>query len=1097
MKAFEEEFKRLNAAQAHAVQTIEGPVLVVAGPGTGKTQLLSMRVANILRQTDANPTNILCLTFTEAAARNMRERLSGMIGEAAYHVGIYTFHSFGSDTIQRYPEYFMEQPLVTPVDELGAYEVLQEIFRMLPHSNPLRQQLGEDYLHMHSVQAAISWLKQAGLEPGSLHEIVTGNKAFIAYAEPRIELVFAERPSPKLLPKYEQLLQELRAYKSPEADSSLADLFVAEFATAVEAVDPKGRYAKPITEWRNKWLVQNTFKTWVLSDRRRTKFLAALADVYQKYQAALADKGWYTFDDMILRVVRALEQHEELRLTLQEQYQYILVDEYQDTNGAQNKLLELLADSPVSEGRPNLMVVGDDDQAIYRFQGANMSIMLDFYNRWREVERVVLTENYRSGEQLLHLSRHVITQGEDRLENAMPELTKELTSGLSTQPKALIVRPQTTSELDQYAYVADTIHELLAAGKQPQDIAILAPKHSLLKNLVPYLLEKNIPISYERREHILEQPRIAELLDLAELVQTAAAGDWQTVDAQLPQVLSAEYWGISPTDIWQISVQAYQSRKLWLEILMQHPRKLLRNFASALTVLAKNAHRQPLDLLLDQLIGSQPIDLPDDGPWHIPYRAHYFGDTALESSPQEYFTLLGQLTSLRERLREYHPGEQLTLPDLMQFVNLYRRSNLTLLDTNPHTTSTEAVELMTAYKAKGLEWDTVFVLGCHNDIWGTKVRSSAYSFSLPGNLAWVKPARDSNDDRLRLFYVALTRAKSTLYLTCFKQTLRGKATEPVSWLATEHPSLPNVSEIDKPSTAELIHTQEIHWGITPEQQTTLRDSLRSFLETYSLSATHLGSFLDITKGGPKHFFYTHILHFPEALQPAAVFGSAIHQALHFMHTQLTQTGELPAVPQVQQVFDKQLRHAPLQPHDTERLLARGREALTLFHTARGHHLHPSDKSEYNFAGEGVRVGLARLSGKTDVLRTRNDGSLSIIDYKTGAAMHDWHAKTPYGQVRAHLYKHQLAFYYLLVTGSAHFKGKPVEHLALQFVEPDEDGHLPLLEYLPSGHELERMEQLITIIWQHIMDLNFPDTSHYPLDIKGIKQFEQDLLDGKL
>jgi ATP-dependent exoDNAse (exonuclease V) beta subunit len=239
------------------------------------------------------------------------------------------------------------------------------------------------------------------------------------------------------------------------------------------------------------------------------------------------------------------------------------------------------------------------------------------------------------------------------------------------------------------------------------------------------------------------------------------------------------------------------------------------------------------------------------------------------------------------------------------------------------------------------------------------------------------------------------------------------------------------------------------------------------------------------------------LHFPEALQPSAVYGSAVHQALHFMHTQLTQTGELPPPASVQGVFEKQLRHSPLQANDLERLLTRGGEALALFQTARGHHLHPSDKSEYNFAGEGVRVGEARLSGKTDVLRTRANGSLSIIDYKTGSPLHDWHAKPGYGQIRAHLYKHQLAFYYLLVTGSAHFKNKAVEHLALQFVEPDEDGHLPMLDYLPSHHELERVQALIGAVWQHVQDLNFPDTSHYSLDLKGIKQFEQDLLDGKL
>lgn len=1097
MGKFEEQLARLNTAQRHAVQTVQGPVLVIAGPGTGKTQLLSMRVANILRETDAGPANILCLTFTEAAARNMRERLAGMIGEAAYHVSIHTFHSFGSDIIQKYPEYFMDQPLVKPVDDLGAYEVLRDIFAGLGHSNPLRLMLGDDYLHLHSAQAAISWLKQAGIEADDLRKLATANHAFIQFAEPLIEPVFAERPSPKLLPRYEQLLQQLRSYESPEADTTLADLFTAELAEAIMAVEPTGRYAKPITEWRNKWLVQNQLKTWVLADRRRNRFLEALAGVYAKYQADLAERGWYTFDDMILRTIRALEQNEELRLTLQEQYQYILVDEYQDTNGAQNRLLDLLADSPVHEGRPNLMVVGDDDQAIYRFQGAHMSIMLDFATRWRDVEQVVLTENYRSGEQLLHLARHVITQGQERLETSLPHLSKELTSGLASQPKAIVMRPQAASELDQYSYVAQAIAELIKHGTSPRGIAVLAPKHSLLKNLVPYLVDQNIPLSYERREHILEQPRIQELLDLAELVQAAAAGEWHLVDSLLPKVLSADYWELAPVDLWQLSMHAYQSRKFWLEHMLEHNQRQVRHFAEALQVLAKSAHRQPLDLLLDQLMGNQPIPLPGDGEWRIPYRRYYFSDKQLDKSPQEYFTLLGQLTSLRERLREYHPGEQLTLSDLLQFVALYRQSSLTLLDTNPHTTSADAVELMTAYKAKGLEWDTVFVLGCHNDIWGTKARSSNYSFGLPSNLQWIKPARDSSDDRLRLFYVALTRAKRQLYLTCFKQTLRGKTTEPVSWLATEHSSLPPLQDIPAPNTQALIHTQEIHWGMTPAEQSTLKSSLQPFLDNYKISATHLNSFLDITKGGPKHFFFTHILHFPEALQPAAVFGSAIHQALHFMHTQLSREGEIPLVSAVLGVFDSNLRSAPLQPRDYQRLHERGHEALERFHHSHGSQLLPNDRSEYNFSSEGVMSGDARLTGQLDVLRSQADGSLCIIDYKTGSPMHDWRAKTGYGQIRAHLYRQQLAFYHLLVKGSATFGKRDLHCGKLQFVEPDEDGNLATLEYVPARQDLDRLQQLITVIWQHIQDLNFPDTTHYSLDIKGVKQFEQDLLDGTI
>ena len=138
MSDFQEAFAQLNPAQQQAVTTIDGPVLVIAGPGTGKTQLLSTRVARLLQEPGVNPNNILCLTFTDNAARNMRERLASQIGESASHVGIYTFHGFGTEIIQRYPEYFSEHPLVKPVEDLGAYEILSNVFAKLPHNNFLQ-----------------------------------------------------------------------------------------------------------------------------------------------------------------------------------------------------------------------------------------------------------------------------------------------------------------------------------------------------------------------------------------------------------------------------------------------------------------------------------------------------------------------------------------------------------------------------------------------------------------------------------------------------------------------------------------------------------------------------------------------------------------------------------------------------------------------------------------------------------------------------------------------------------------------------------------------------------------------------------------------
>ena len=145
--SFSDRYHQLNVAQKQAVDTIEGPVMVVAGPGTGKTELLSVRVANILSKTDTLPENILCLTFTESGQAAMRERLVGIIGKDAYKVAIHTFHSFGSEIMNHNREYFYRNALFEPADDIKQYEILRGIFEELEFSNPLSSMMNGEYTH--------------------------------------------------------------------------------------------------------------------------------------------------------------------------------------------------------------------------------------------------------------------------------------------------------------------------------------------------------------------------------------------------------------------------------------------------------------------------------------------------------------------------------------------------------------------------------------------------------------------------------------------------------------------------------------------------------------------------------------------------------------------------------------------------------------------------------------------------------------------------------------------------------------------------------------------------------------------------------------
>ncbi|PLS80644.1 hypothetical protein CYG49_04580, partial [Candidatus Saccharibacteria bacterium] len=342
MDTFAENYRALNARQKEAVDTIEGPVMVVAGPGTGKTQLLSMRVANILRRTDALPSNVLCLTFTESGAAAMRNRLVSMIGQQAYGVAIHTFHSFGSEIINSYADFFYRGAHFRPADELSSYEVLLEIFNKLQHNNPLAAKMNGEYVALRDSQKAISDLKKSGLTPDELQQILDHNEVFIAYAEPHLNQLFSERLSKKAFPKVEQTINELDKYQDTPIPvigyTTLQKVVVHSLESALQQSEEEGS-TKPLGAWRSSWLEKNDQGEFVFKDHKRNTKLRALSAIYYEYLLAMQARSLYDFDDMILRVVHGLEVFAELRYNLQEQYQYILVDEFQDTNGAQMRLL--------------------------------------------------------------------------------------------------------------------------------------------------------------------------------------------------------------------------------------------------------------------------------------------------------------------------------------------------------------------------------------------------------------------------------------------------------------------------------------------------------------------------------------------------------------------------------------------------------------------------------------------------------------------------------------------------------------------------------------------------------------------------------------
>jgi len=1100
--AFKNAYKELNEIQRRAVDYIDGPLLVLAGPGTGKTQLLSVRVANIIKQTDTSPSNILCLTFTDNAARNMRERLQSIIGQAASHVSVETFHSFGSEIIMNNPDFFLERQLTQQVDELGRYEIMHSIFENLSHSNPLSARLGDDFLFLKDTLSLISYLKQNAITPAALHAILASNKATIdALAEP-LSLTFEARTSTKELPNYHKLLTAIKALakaKNSFGYPDFATVCAKSLQQAINDTDPTKSYAPAITAWRNDWCIKDEAGRQVFKDGGRNyRKMQAAANVYQQMIDKMAETGLYDFDDMIVEVVSALEEHSDLRLSLQERYQYILVDEFQDTNKAQLKILTSLGDNRLFEKRPNIMVVGDDDQAIYAFQGADVSNMVSFAKMYKDVEIVSLKENYRSTKDIIEVSSQVAKQIPDRLESILPITTKELLAEKQFKSSQL-QHNVFSSELAQYDAIARQVKSYLASGVDPAQIAILSPKHKYLERLMSYLRDEAIPMAYERRDDILDAPIIIQLLTMTKLVVALSNNEQDQVDELISHILAYEFWGIDPVEIINIALHCYDHHTHWLGELLKSKNPSVVAIVKWFNILAEASDLEPMEYILDQLMGEEKTTKDE---FNSPMRQFYFDSKRFSGTTDRYLELLGQIASLRQRLRQWQPNSFLKAKDLINFCDLHKQANLKIIDENPHTQTTNAVQLMTAYKAKGLEFEVVFLINAQDEVWGPTARSRSSRINLPNNLP-IEPAGSKDNDKLRLLYVAMTRAKHDLIICSYSHNMDSKLSPGLSFIGGNidsdqliDPRLKPINYL-KPTTAQATAILSTDWASRFHQ--VIADEKQLFepiLKNYKLSVTHLNNFIDIRDNGPTHFLTHNLLRFPQAASPSAAYGDAIHKSLQWTYAQLRKDNKLPTQKLINDYFSDVLLKKHLRPSDQGQMNGRGIIALDKYILERGENFDKNDIIERGFHNDGVLIGEARLSGKIDKMHI-TDNIAHVVDFKTGKPATTWQSGDTYEKVKLHKYRYQLMFYKLLIENSASYSRKlTVNSGALEFIEPNENGQLvDDLVLTIDPEELRHFIALIGAVWQHIQNLDFPDITRYKPDLSGILAFEQDLIDS--
>jgi len=1070
MSEFSKEYAKLNAEQKKAVDATEGAVLVIAGPGTGKTQLLSLRVANILEKSDSLPENILCLTFTNKASNNMQLRLSKLVGSAAHKVTISTFHSFAAEVMNLYPEYFWQGARLINVPEAVQYEIITDILSALPIDNPLALKFAGQFTSIKDVLDGLRLAKEAGLTPDKLRALIKHNLEYIEEVEPLLVEICAERLNYKKLDELAMRIEELPVQSTDEITRPLVALstVILESFESAHSADDGTEKTKNTSAWKSRWIKSVEGQKGMFEERKRNGWWLALTDVYESYRDVLHTRGYYDYSDMIIEVISQLETNLDMLADIQERYHYVLIDEFQDTNAAQLRLAHLVADHYVAEGNPNIMAVGDDDQSIYKFNGAELSNMLGFTRSYPKAKMFVLTDNYRSSQAVLDVSMKVIEQASERVTTKHAAITKELVA--KNPPKSLGVINHISYPTKPHEYFG--LAKLIGNSKKSGSVAVLARGHDSLRAIAQTLNSMNIPVNYEQQLSILDQPLIKQVSLIAEIIVAITEGNENLVNTYLPELLAYDTWQIEPKTLWQLAIEN-RHKSHWLESLSNSKQEQLETIANWLLWLGRESKTQPLRRLLEFIVGLSASEYLTS-----PLRRYYLEADAIDTP---YLASISAITKLTTLAQEFSSHGAATINDFVRLIHVSRDNNQTITDQSLFVTSEDAVELLTIHKAKGLEFDSVYIVDAMEANWKPAVRGRRPPSNLP-----LRPSGDNYDDYVRLMFVAMTRAKRDLIVASYYTTEAGDEAVPSSIIRDILPSkIISYEQADNPTT--VLETAVAWPRLEGADEKAL---LKAILEDHTLSPSAFLDFLDVSKGGPQYFLEKHLLRLPEAQSVLAAFGSSVHSALE-QAQQLTNDGRF-SLRAVLSAFDKAIKEQDLNKTDYERYLNHGRKIITQLFETYNLRLSTTGRPEVKL---NVRIGNVPMSGKLD--RVDVDGTeLLITDYKTGKPLSSLHTRSQVLQLKAWRHRTQLELYCLMAAESGLYKNVKTIGAQMSYVEAETVKELNL-SYTPETEQLERLRKLISVVNEKIHSLNLPNIRHYDPSYKGTLQFEEDLLNDKI
>lgn len=1105
----------LNAKQKEAVEYIQGPLLVLAGPGTGKTFLLSNRVEYILKNTDANPENILCLTFTESGASNMRERLLSTVGKAARKLQIHTYHAFGADLLAEYRNYATEftRELDQPIDEVMQYKLVKEIQDELPAMDILRKGITKDIVS--TIQSA----KAARLTGEDLQKVAQRNMAdaqkisaeaspILMKAVPRMKFQAA------LEAVYMPLLEVLAKYSGAkpivQEIEPIANSLTRELKRLIDAEMEKEKPSvAPLSKWRGRVFELDEAGEYRLKTRVADRKLESFGRIMAAYNERLEAEGLFDFADMIEQAIKYLREDKGFRLTMQEKFQYVLLDEFQDTNPSQFELVKLLTDYE----QPNVMAVGDDDQAIFEFQGADASNLLTF-QQYYGAKVINLEENYRSNQEILDLSRKVADQIDGSFAKSQG-IAKNLQATHGAGAK--IRRDEFLTSDSEYEFVASEIEKLTKAGVPQKEIAIITPKHKYIAPLLPFLKATGkINVAYERKENLLEDPRLTEVLTMAKFVYRLSQG--RNVSSRLLEILSYDFWKLNPAEAVTCVYAAKREKKSPIEFLTKAESPRLREIGEWLAALAVRSFDTPLELMLDYLVGTVAVKLPaevsDDESPEVSREGALLRDGRELRSPfikyydeelSEYgtFELYENLAVLKQAILTHTKSKNPRLADLVAMLTDYEAAGAALVNTSPFRDSADAVQIVTAHKAKGLEYEYVFLIATDNLNWGG-AKGNNTMFTLPRNVMQIRHTGVTDDERLRLFFVAITRAKSVLYMTNALKDFAGKSPARLDYLeeyedaATHKVMSPFVGEVrthyeDLQELRKKVDLRKTWRSAYARLNPELKPLLMERMKDYKLSASDLTSFVDVVYAGPMAFYASRVLRSPQEPATASMlFGTLVHKVFERV-TKATVAHEEFDDEAALKFYREEAAGADLEPGEVKYLLERGEASLKIsLSTFREILRDPQARAEVNLSSERPEVGGVPAIGVVDHMRVDEEKKeIEVYDFKTGK----YYEKKWGSHETLYKYMLQLGFYKLMIESCPSFRKYRVRWGHILFVTPDEEGKVydKVLDFEKDFDEKE-LELLARAVYYQVTSLAFLEDPELRLEadkengVKEIKEF---------